>query len=449
MLKVCQILMVLLGAFVLRGSEIDVALPLNSTGKIAFTADIYQFEYAEKGNILEVCYSMDIKQFERNKNKSDKIRFYYDLNMYDFNNQSIASIHESKAPEIDVSDSLKKALFVDMNKFIISVDSLMLSITITDSLTGNKGNIKTIVKRRPFGSGLSLSCPVFITSLYKTTPSDILYRGGIGVVPNTSRVYYTSAEYKKKLFFYFEINNLQYNDKKESACKLSYSIRNITGQEVKSKVLHGLKAEDRDISRIGKIEIDSLASGIYKLVIIATDLTNEQSCEMSRYFYIYSTDMQDDNALVLPMSDDDIRNYYDQIKYIATDKELRIYEMLDPRGKQQFLLDFWKRRDLTPNTPQNEFMIEHFRLIAYCKDNFRKGVNGDMGRVYIMYGPPVNIERHASYMGNSKAVEIWEYNIQGRVQFVFVDRTNDGNYVLMHSTHSDEINNRNWVNELR
>jgi GWxTD domain-containing protein len=285
--------------------------------------------------------------------------------------------------------------------------------------------------------------------LYKTSSSDIFYRGGIGVLPNISRTYFTSPKTKNKMLFYFEINNLKSDKEKILSYNLFFSINDVNKKEVRTKELFGLKSENSDLSRIDKINIDSLSSGIYYLYMRVNDLSTGDMGEVSRYFYVYSPDSVDNNATILPMEEEDIKNYYEQIKYIASDKEMRTFKMLDASGKQRFLLDFWKKRDYDPSTPENEFMIEHFRRVAYCKEHFRKGVNGDMGRVYILYGSPVNIDRHASYMGNSKAVQIWEYNIEGRVKFVFVDRTNDGNYMLMHSSHSDEITNNNWVNELK
>jgi GWxTD domain-containing protein len=444
-----QIVVLLFAAFGVYADNIDRSLPLKSGGGVSFTADVYQFEYSDSGNILEICYSLNLKQLTSPENKSGKIQFDLDLNLFDADNRSIASIHDVKIPVSGLSDSSENALYVDIKKFLIAVDSLKLSISIRDSLSGEKGNISANIRRMDYSSRLSISSPVFVSSLYRTSSSDIFYRGGIGVLPNVSRVYSVSPDANNQMLIYYEINNLKRAGGGESSYSLFYTITDINGHEVKSKELHGLNSKESDLSRIEKIDIDSLASGIYLFSIRVRDLYDERAAEVSRYFYVYSSDLRNMNATVLPMGEDDIKKYYEQIQYIATKRELKTFKMLDPLGKQQFLLQFWKDRDPDPSTPENEFMIEHFRRMAYCKDNFRKGVNGDRGRVYIMYGPPVNIERHASYMGNSKAVEIWEYNIEGRVQFVFVDRTNDGNYVLMHSTHSDEITNRNWVNELK
>ena len=38
--------------------------------------------------------------------------------------------------------------------------------------------------------------------------------------------------------------------------------------------------------------------------------------------------------------------------------------------------------------------------------------------------------------------------MDGRIEFIFVDRSGDNQYVMVHSTHVDEYSNPNWMNEL-
>lgn len=64
---------------------------------------------------------------------------------------------------------------------------------------------------------------------------------------------------------------------------------------------------------------------------------------------------------------------------------------------ESFIEQFWKRRDPTPDTERNEYREEHYRRIAYTNEHFKTYIPGwktDRGRVYIMYGPPDEIESH-------------------------------------------------------
>ena len=67
--------------------------------------------------------------------------------------------------------------------------------------------------------------------------------------------------------------------------------------------------------------------------------------------------------------------------------------------REQFIEQFWLRRDPTPDTVENEYKEEHYRRIAYANDHYASGIPGwktDRGRIYIMYGPPDEIESHPS-----------------------------------------------------
>jgi GWxTD domain-containing protein len=62
-----------------------------------------------------------------------------------------------------------------------------------------------------------------------------------------------------------------------------------------------------------------------------------------------------------------------------------------------FIKQFWLRRDPTPGTPVNKFKEEHYRRIAYANAHFAfhgPGWKTDRGRIYILYGPPDEIENH-------------------------------------------------------
>ena len=109
---------------------------------------------------------------------------------------------------------------------------------------------------------------------------------------------------------------------------------------------------------------------------------------------------------------------------------------------------------MTPGTPRNEFKMEYFERVAYAnahfKYNFKEGWQTDRGRVYVTYGKPDDVERHP-FEADQRAYEIWKYdNLEGGVEFVFVDLSNAMNdYGLVHSTARNELRDDNWKNRLR
>ncbi|MGA1994252.1 MAG: GWxTD domain-containing protein [Bryobacteraceae bacterium] len=90
----------------------------------------------------------------------------------------------------------------------------------------------------------------------------------------------------------------------------------------------------------------------------------------------------------------------EDVAYIITDEERAAFKQLQSDDqREQFIENFWLRRDPTPDTIENEFKEEHYRRIAYANDNYASGIPGwktDRGRIYITYGPPDEIEDHSS-----------------------------------------------------
>lgn len=123
----------------------------------------------------------------------------------------------------------------------------------------------------------------------------------------------------------------------------------------------------------------------------------------------------------------------EQLRYIAKEGELsKIEDAPTLEEKQNLFLEFWKKRDPNPNTPRNERMEQYYARVEYANKHFSHFMEGwrtDMGMVYIMFGPPSNVERHPFDI-DSKPYEVWAY-YELNYQFVFVDQTGFGDYRLI------------------
>ncbi len=149
--------------------------------------------------------------------------------------------------------------------------------------------------------------------------------------------------------------------------------------------------------------------------------------------------------------DTHFRKWLDEdVLYIITPEERDAFIELDTdEEREQFVEQFWLRRDPTPDTVENEFKEEHYRRIAYASERFSSGKPGwrtDRGRIYIAWGPPDEIESYASggtyYReleegGGSTSTypfERWRYRyLEGvgeQIILEFVDPTFSGEYRL-------------------
>jgi GWxTD domain-containing protein len=90
----------------------------------------------------------------------------------------------------------------------------------------------------------------------------------------------------------------------------------------------------------------------------------------------------------------------EDVAYIITDEERQAFKRLqNAEEREQFIEQFWLRRDPTPDTAENEYKEEHYRRIAHANEHFASGFPGwrtDRGRIYITFGPPDSIEAYPS-----------------------------------------------------
>jgi GWxTD domain-containing protein len=105
----------------------------------------------------------------------------------------------------------------------------------------------------------------------------------------------------------------------------------------------------------------------------------------------------------------------EDVVYIITPKEKEVFLQLDTdRERDLFVEAFWKHRDPSPETPENEFKVEHYRRIAYANQYFGKDSPGpgwrtDMGRIYIILGEPRSIDKFEN-VTEVRPTIIWFYD---------------------------------------
>ncbi len=140
----------------------------------------------------------------------------------------------------------------------------------------------------------------------------------------------------------------------------------------------------------------------------------------------------------------------EEVPYIITGEERAAFKKLSTDDeREQFIENFWERRNPNPGSPENEFKEEYYRRIAYANEHYASGLEGwrtDRGRIYIMYGPPDENEDHdagGTYQrpyeegGGTTSTypfEIWRYRyidgIGTNVLLEFVDPTMTGEFHL-------------------
>ncbi|MGB2589018.1 MAG: GWxTD domain-containing protein [Candidatus Acidiferrum sp.] len=140
----------------------------------------------------------------------------------------------------------------------------------------------------------------------------------------------------------------------------------------------------------------------------------------------------------------------EDVVYIISPEERNAFLQLDTNEeREQFIEQFWLRRSSNPDLPENDFKEEHYRRIAYANEHFASGIPGwktDRGRMYIMWGPPDEIDSHPmggtwdrpmEEGGGSTTTYPWETwrwryleGIGENIELEFVDPSGSGEYHL-------------------
>jgi GWxTD domain-containing protein len=138
----------------------------------------------------------------------------------------------------------------------------------------------------------------------------------------------------------------------------------------------------------------------------------------------------------------------DEVPDIITEDERKAFlELSTNEEREQFIEIFWSNRNPDTESPNNAFKEEHYRRLAYADEHFASGIPGrktDRGRIYIIWGPPDEIDSHPTggvYErspdqggGQSTAYpwEVWRYRhldgVGENIEIEFVDPTNTGEY---------------------
>jgi GWxTD domain-containing protein len=136
------------------------------------------------------------------------------------------------------------------------------------------------------------------------------------------------------------------------------------------------------------------------------------------------------------------------VRWIITDQELSAFKHLsNDEERDQFIENFWLRRNPNPDSPDNEYREEHYARIAYANEHFAAGKQGwrtDRGHIYIAFGKPDSIDSHPSGGNYERPIEegggntstfpfeVWHYRylegIGDNIDIEFVDSCMCGDY---------------------
>ena len=130
---------------------------------------------------------------------------------------------------------------------------------------------------------------------------------------------------------------------------------------------------------------------------------------------------------------DNAETSFQQMKYILTGDERKNAKGKKGKELEQVFLSYWQKRDPTPKTSTNELMEEYYIRVNYVNEYFnmswKEGWETDFGMIYILFGPPDEIQRSNVNSNNTAIYQVWYYNRINK-QFVFKDQNGFGDFKL-------------------
>ncbi len=331
--------------------------------------------------------------------------------------------------EIKFETTWNEKVFVENYNTTTSKNSYNISYR-TTSLNPGKYKLRCIIEDSDSKKNVTISAvanvPVFIDSV---DLSDIVLvskflrdESGEKIVPHVSNIITNKDE---KISFFYEL----YSDKDRSVF-LEYQVMDEEDEQIYSQIVSEDIKQGTNIVH-HHINNEKIALGNFKLMINVESEKGELIKNVVKKFR--------SKIFGFPNSITNLTSAISQMEYIANSNEIEFIqegENFDDQLKRY--LAYWNQKDPSPNTEENEVMLEYYRRIAYANEkftNYKEGWKTDMGMIYVTLGPPNQVDRHP-FDYDSKPYEIWDY-YEINKRFIFVDQTGFGDYRLAQPVYGD------------
>ncbi|HTY11124.1 MAG TPA: GWxTD domain-containing protein [Bacteroidota bacterium] len=414
--------------------------------EVYYTFDVSKLKFAKTDSILKAEALMDI-YFKRSSNDSIVARQTWRI-PFTTNDSTLLATSRS---------------YSDVLGFLLAPDVYrMYVVGGGNNSWAKRDSFSVPIDLRPIESAhISLSDIELCTSIVSVGKDSVgrFIKNTYEVKPNPSKIY---GGDQSAVYYYIETYNLLKNSSPYYYTRLT--VTNSIGKEVITRSRIKNRVNESNVE-VGAFQVNALRTGAYTVNFTVIDSVDNSNYTSSKKIFVYNPQLPMDSLTAgtegsvlaseyATMTESELDLEFSQLKYIMSRAEQAEYKNVKGiDAKRKVLYEFWRKRadDLTNPNPLTK--TEYFKRVDYANEHFRAGFKDgwktDRGRVFIVYGPPDEIERHANEV-NTKPYEIWTYHsIQGGVEFIFGDRSGFSDYDLLHSTHRDELQNANWMNQLQ
>ena len=364
---------------------------------------------------VDVFIQVPYKNLQFVKNRGEFLAKYsVTLSFYDEDKDDLLleKVWNAKitAPNFESAASENNFKF-DYRSFDLEPETYLMICDLYDKDSKKDYSVEALIEIKEYNKNIQVSDLIFIKTEIDSQ-----------IIPNISNTF-TSKD--STLYFFYEL----YSNEKQTL-NLKYEI-----EDADEEIIYSTSTAQEVLPGANFIKYKLTGSkyslGKYKIIVTAVDSDGDAITGSSKHFVskIYG----------FPASIIDLDEAANQMIHISG-KNVRddILETENPDEKLQKFKDYWRSKDPSPSTIENEVLNEYYRRVAYANKHFKhyyEGWKTDMGMIYIVLGPPNNVERHP-FEYDSKPYEIWYYYSINQ-QFYFIDDTGFGDYKLLNFTYGD------------
>ncbi|RKZ32180.1 hypothetical protein DRQ33_06350 [bacterium] len=363
-----------------------------------------------------------------------------DIDILDSDGKLIDSLTYSSPMSIPENQPItQQFMLLNVHTFHLPIGEYKISILAEDELSDKQDNAELDVRLHNYWSEKPTFSDIMLS--YSASPTDEntpLNKLGYRMFPNPSGVYSINS------LIVYHYSEFYFPDT---------SVRRVgIGQSVyhNDTLFRRFQTEWFTVKGaswyISGFSVAGFPDGDYNLKLELLDTMEQVIATVSRDFTVVKT-LSEETLAISEKNVSDMRNI---LLYLLTPKELATFDNLKKEGKVNFWERFWDDRDPTPDTDRNELLEQYLARWDYVNRTFSSGNipgwKNDRGRIYLVYGPPDDVEHH-SFNISSNAWEQWSYYNENMF-FIFADPLGLGNMKLMHSNVEGEINDPYWRDKI-